>query len=121
MDEFGDFPFVVKHRITERPPAYYLGRHLKLQGRKAMGLDVKRGGDIVFRTGVLGNPDLTRELHAPLPGMWAVYWYQLEEMKYTDLDEATGRIMVVVGTVAGQRGSYNIPYARRLCLADLPA
>ena len=119
VDESGCFPVVANHHITEGRPAYYTERHLKLQGRKVMGTEVGQGGETVFKTGVLGNPDLTRELHASLPGVWDGHWFELDEVKYTDLDEATGRIMVVVGPVPGWR-SDKIPYACRLYLADIP-
>ena len=120
VDELGCFPIVVNHQVTEEQSAYYAQRHLKLQGRKAMGIDVKQGGKTVFKTGVFGKPDLARELHALLPGFWDVDRRLLDEVKYTDLDEATGRIMVVIGTVADQRGFYTISSAQRLCLAELP-
>ena len=119
VDESGCFPVVTNHHITQGQPAYYVERHLKLQGRKAMGTEVKQDGEAVFKTGVLGKPDLARELRASLPGMWDGHRFESDEVKYTDLDEATGRIMVVIGTVPDLR-SDSIPYARRLCLADLP-
>ena len=76
----------------------------------------------MFKTGGLGRSDLARRLDARLPG---VYEYsqlgQYSEVKYVDLDEATGRIMVVIGAaVDGDSGDDFTPYARRLCLADLP-
>ena len=117
VDESGCFPVVANHHITEGQPAYYVARHLKLEGRKAMGVDVKEHGEAVFKTGVLGRPGLTRLLHASLPGLFDSY--RRDEVKYVDLDEVTGRIMIVIGTVPGRR-SRNTPYARRLCLADLP-
>ena len=115
MDESG-FPTVVNHHITEEQPAYYVGSHLKLQGRKVMSIDTKQGGEIVLNTGVLGKPDITRELRAKLPGLYDGRWYQQDRMKYTDLDEATGRIMIVVGQVPGPRWRQN----KWLCIADLP-
>ena len=119
VDESGCFPVVVSHQITQGQPAYYVRRHLKLQGRKAMGVDVWRG-EAVFKTGVLGNSDLTRQLRARLPGVYEGPLHEQDEAKYADLDEVTGRIMVVIGTVPGRRQG-DIPYARRLCLADLPS
>lgn len=119
VGESGCFPVVENHQVTEGRPAYYVGRLLKLQGRKGMGTEVRRGGEAVFKTRVLGKPDLTRELRASLPGFWDVDWRELYEVKYTDLDEVTGRIMVVIGNVPGRRGD-GIPYAHRLCLADVP-
>ena len=119
VDESGSFPMIVNHRITEGRPAYYVEDCFKLKGRKAMGVDVKERGKIVFKTGVLGKPDLTRQLHASLPGIYDGSWFVQDEVKYADLDEVTGRIMIVIGTVSNQRRD-NIPFARRLCLADLP-
>ena len=84
-----------------------------------MGVDVGQHGETVFRTGVLGKPDLTRQLRAKLPGVYDGPWHEQDEVKYVDLDEATGRTMIVIGTVP-DRSQNNIPFARRLCLADLP-
>ena len=119
VDESGCLPKVANHHITEGQPAYWVGDHLKLQGRKAMGIDVKERGEAVIKTGVLGKPDLTRQLRASLPGLWDSDSHKQDEVKYTDLDEVTGRIMVVIGTIPG-RSQENVPYARRLYLADLP-
>ena len=116
VDKLGCFPVVVNHHVTEGLPAYYVRRSLKLRGRKVIGTVVKQRGETVFKTGVLGKPYLTRELRATLPGRWRAHQ---DEVKYTNLDEATGRIVVVIGTVVGRREN-NIPYARRLCIADLP-
>ena len=118
VDE-SNFPVVVNHHITEGRPAYHVGDHLKLKGRKVMGVDVGQHGETVFRTGVLGKPDLTRQLRAKLPGVYDGPWHEQDEVKYVDPDEATGRTMIVIGTVPGRRQN-NIPFARRLCLADLP-
>ena len=60
VDESGCFPVFVTHRITEGQPAYHGESYLSLQGRKAMGIEVKQHGEIIFDTGVLGKPDLTR-------------------------------------------------------------
>ena len=118
VDESGCFPVVVSHHITEGEPAYHVTRHLKLQGRKAMGVFAWRG-EALFKTGMLGKPDLTRQLRARLPGVYEGPWHGQDEVKYAGLDEVTGRIMVAIGTVSGQR-QVDVTYARRLCLADLP-
>ena len=121
VDESGCFPIVVNHHITLRQPAYYVERYLKLRGQKVMSTEVRQGGEVVFRTGVLGKLDLARELRASLPGrrLRGRRWLEQNGVKCTDLDEVTGRILVVIGTVPDQ-GADNIPYARRLCLVDLP-
>ena len=118
VDESGYYPVVVNHHTTEGRPAYYVGEALKLQGRKGMGIEVKRRGEIIFNTGVLGKPD-TRQLHALVPGLNEGARLMQDEVKYTDLDEVTGRIIVAVGP-APRRRRNNIPYARRLYIADLP-
>ena len=118
VDE-SEFPVVVNHRITEGQPAYYVAARLKLKGRKVMGIDVKQRGKVVFRTGVLGKPDLTRQLRAPLPGVCTGPQIGQDEVKYVDLDEVTGRIVVVIGIVPFE-GRDDIPYVQQLCLADLP-
>ena len=70
-------------------------------------------------TGVLGKPG-TRRLRAPVLGLnISMTALGSRRMKYTDLDEVTGRIMVVVGLVSGRRQD-NIPYARQSSIADLP-
>jgi len=123
VDESGCFPVVVNHHRTEGRPAYYVGNHLKLQGRKGMGIDVERRGEVVLYTGVLGEPDMTRRLRAPIPGLNANGGPCL---KYTDLDEVTGRIVIVVGPRRMNRMSIrgsnwdDAPYARRLYIGDLP-
>ena len=121
VDESGCFPIVANHHITLGQPAYYVERYLKLRGQKVMSTEVRQGGEVVFRTGVLGKPDLARELRASLPGrrLRGRRWLEQNGVKYTGLDEVTGRILVVIGTVPDQ-GADNIPYARRLCLVDLP-
>ena len=118
VDESGCFPMVVNHHITEGRPGYYAGDRLKLQGRKGMSISIGQGGEIVFNTGVLGKPDITRQLRAKLPILWEGHWFRRDEVKYTDLDEVTGRIMIVIGP--GRRRDIKIPYARRLWLAELP-
>ena len=116
-----EFPVVVNHQITEGQPAYYVAARLKLKGRKVMGIDVKQRGKAVFRTGVLGKPDLTRQLRASLPGVYTGPRIGQDEVKYVDLDEATGTIMVVIGAVPNPaRPRANVPFARQFCLADLP-
>ena len=118
-DESGCFPVVINHHIIEGKPAYYAEKHLKLKGRKVMGVNIKEHGEAVFKTGVLGKPDITRELHVSLPGLFDADRNKKDEVKYVDLDEVTGRIMVVIGTVPGL-SSDSTPFARRLCLADVP-
>lgn len=115
VDEFGCFPVFVTHRITEGQPAYHAGYHLSLQGRKMMSIEVKQHGEVIFNTGVLGKPDLTRQLRASLPGLSDDGWRIREVLKYTKLDEVTGRIMIAIGTEFDQTGA-----SWRLCLADLP-
>ena len=115
VDESGCFPIVVTHRITEGQPAYHAGYHLSLQGRKMMRIEVKQHGEVIFNTGVLGKPDLTRQLRASLPGLSDDGWRIREVLKYTKLDEVTGRIMIAIGTEFDQTGAL-----WRLCLADLP-
>jgi len=119
VDESGCFPVVVSHRITEGQPAYY-EECLKLQGRKGMGVDVGLHDEIVFNMGVLGKPDMTRRLYAALPGFNKGILFEQDEVKYVDLDEATGRIMVVVGLPSDRWGRKDVPYAWQLYLADLP-
>jgi len=86
-----------------------------------MGIDVERRGEIVLSTGYWGK---TRGLRAPMPGLNVNGGPCL---KYTDLDEVTGRIAIVVGPrrrMGGMstRGSNwdDAPYARRLYIGDLP-
>jgi len=117
VDESGRYPVVVNHHITEGRPAFYLGNTLKLQGQKGMSVETGLQGEIVINTGVLGKPD-TRRLRAPIPGLNDGPWRGRSEVKYTNLDEITGRIMVVVGTEPGRR-SYVTPYARQLYIADI--
>ena len=117
----GSFPMVVNHHIAEERPDYFMPHHLKLKGRKAMGV-LATHSKVVFKTGGLGRSDLARRLDARLPGFYEYSQLgQYSEVKYVDLDEATGRIMVVIGAaVDGDSGDDFTPYARRLCLADLP-
>lgn len=120
VDENGCSPVVVNHHIVEGRPAYCVGDHLKLKGRKVMGINVGPYGETVFMTGVYGKPGLTRRLHTKLPGVFGPGLDQYgrhrpDEVKYADLDEATGRIMVVIGAASDR-----VPYVQRLCLADLP-
>ncbi|KAF9651048.1 hypothetical protein BDM02DRAFT_3259260 [Thelephora ganbajun] len=119
VDESGCFPVVVNHHITEGQPAYYVKDRLKLQGRKGMSIDVERHGEIVFNTGELGKPDLTRQLRAPVPGLNDGPSHKQYDVKYADLDEVTGRIMIVASSSPGRRQG-SVPYARRLYIADLP-
>ena len=126
VDESG-FPTVANHHIMEGKPAYYMGDHFKQQGRKGMGIDIdaddEQSSEVVLKTGVLGKPDITRELRARLPGRYDGPWIFQDEVKYTDLDEVTGRIMIVIGTCTMRDGwgrNAAVPYAQLLCLADLP-
>jgi len=124
------FPVVVNHYMTRGRPAYYTGKYLKLQGRKGMGIGVERPGEVVFNTGVLGKPDITRQLRAPIPGLNTNdrLFRPRDVVMYTDLDEATGRIMIVVGPKPHGFGMLPVrfssedetPYARRLYIGDLP-
>ena len=120
VDESGCYPVVANHHITEGRPAFYVGNDLKLQGRKGMGIETERRGEIVFNTGILGRPG-TRRLRAPIPSLNSSLRFMRDEVKYTDLDEVTGRIMVVVGPVPHGRRQADIPYAQKLYIADLPA
>jgi len=119
VDESGCYPVVANHHITEGQPAFYVGNHLKLQGRKGISVETERRDEIVFNTGVLGKPD-TRRLRAPMPGLNECPRPAQGEVKYTDLDEVTGRIMVVVGPVPDQWWD-EVPCVRRGYIADLPA
>ena len=116
VDESGCFPVVVNHHITEGQPTFLVRRHVKLQGRKGMGSDVRRGGEIAIDTVMLGTPGIARRLRGPLPGLYHGPWYDQDQVKYMDLDEATGRIVIALGRI-GRRENI---YARWLCLADLP-
>jgi len=129
VDESGCFPVVVNHHRTGGRPAYYVGEYPKLRGRKGMSIDVGRRDEIVLiNTGVLGKPDITRRLRAPIRGLYDNNgsWRRQHEVKYTDLDEMTGRIMIAVGP--GRMGGMSLrgsdwdeaPCARRLYIGDLP-
>ena len=111
MDESG-FPVVANHHIIGGKPAYCVEGRFKQQGRKGMSVAAEEHSDIVLNTGVLGKPDITRELRAKSPGDYDGPW---DEVKYMDLDEETGRIVIVIGDLLEAA-----PYARWLCLADLP-
>ena len=119
VDESGCYPVVVNDRITEGGPAFYEGDHLKLQGRKGIGIETEQRDEIVFNTGIRGKTD-TRRLRAPMLGPNEGPPPAQGEVKYTDLDEVTGRIMVVVGPVPDQWWD-EVPCAWRLYVADLPA
>jgi len=129
VDESG-FPVVVNHQSTRGRPAYYTGKYLKLQGRKGMGIGVERPGEVVLNTGVLGKPKITRRLRAPIPGLNTDDRPSRPRdiVKYTDLDEATGRIMIVVGPKLRRSGTMSVhassrvetPHAQRLYIGDLP-
>ena len=124
VDESGCFPVVVDHHFTRGPPAYCVWDRLKLQGRKGVSFGVRQGGEIVFNTGILGKPGITRQLRAHLPcnrvDMWSGLELLEDEVRCTDLDEVTGRIMIMVGPMTPyQTGEWSI-YSRQLFLADLP-
>jgi len=131
VDESGFFPVVTNHHMTERRPDFFVGKHLELRGRKGMGIDVERRGEVVLNTGVLGRPDITRRLRAPIPGLNINDRPQRprarDVVKHTDLNEVTGRIMIAVGSrrfcmgmsARGSRGG-GPPDARRLYIGDLP-
>ena len=116
VDGSGCYPVVVNHHITEGQPAFYVGNALHLQGRKGMSIEIGWPGEFVINTGVLGRPD-TRRLRAPIPGLND--GPRQDEVKYVNLDEMTGRIMVVVGPKPG-RNREAIPYAREFYIADIP-
>jgi hypothetical protein len=118
VDESNCFPVVTNHRIAGGRPAFCSAEYTKLHGRKGMSIEGRLRGEILFHTGTLEDPNLTRRLHASIPGLndnpsW-------DEFKYVDLDELTGRIMIVVGPKIGW-GQNDFPYSRRLFIADLPA
>ena len=128
VDESGCFPVITNHHRTEGRPAFFVGQHIKLQGRKGMGIDVERRGEVVLNTGVLGKPDITRRLRAPIPGLDIISRLPFgrvgDIVKYTDLDEVTGRIMIVIeahrrGGRCSRDPSWNGP-PRRLYIGDLP-
>ena len=114
VDESGCYPVVANYKFVVSPPDFYMGTIFKLQGRKGMSIEAGLRGEIAFNTEVLGKTD-TRRLRAQIPGLNDEPRITRDEVKYVDLDEETGRIMVVVGPVQG-----NIPYARQLYIADLP-
>ena len=117
MDESGCFPMVANHQVTEGRPAYHADFYLKLQGGKGVAIGFGLHEEIAINTAVFGKPDSTRRLRAEIPGLDD----RREEMKYVDLDEVTGRIVIVVGSVPRcRRGGNRIPYAKRLYLADIP-
>jgi len=129
VDESG-FPVVVDHHRSMGRPAYCEGKYLKLRGRKGIGIGVERRGEVVLNTGVLGRPDITRRLRAPIPGLNSDDRPRRprDVVKFTDLDEATGRIMIAVGPKLRALGMMPVrvssgveaPHARRLYIGDLP-
>jgi len=118
VDESGCYPVVVNHHITEGPPDFKVGDNIELRGRKGMGVEKRRRGEIVFNTGVLGKPD-TRRLRAPIPGLNDNSRPAHDKVWDTDLDEVTGRIMILVGPVHDRRLDA-IPRAQRLYIAEIP-
>ena len=120
LGESGCFPVVANHQITEGRPAYHVGFYLRLQGRKGMAIGLGLHNEIAINTAVFGKPDSTRRLRAEIPGLNDPH-RRRREVKYMDLDEVTGRIMIVVGPVPRcQRGESKTPYAQQLYLADIP-
>ena len=122
IDGSGYFPVVVNHRIIDGKPAYDTSCWLKLQGRKGITVRLGLRWEIVINTAALGKPGITRRLCAVLPRFDDYHWRRREEVKYVDLDEATGRIMIVAGPIplGFRRLTNKTLYARRLYLADLP-
>ena len=116
VDESGRYPVVVNHHITEGQPAFHMGDTIKLQGRKGISTETGRQDEIVINTGVVGKPD-TRRLRVSIPGLNEGPRLRQDIMKYTDLDEMTGRIMIVVGH-GGTR--WNMAYTDRFYIVDLP-
>ena len=117
VDGSGCYPVVVNHHITEGQPVFHVGDALKLQGRKGMSIETGLRDEIVINTGVLGKPD-TRRLRVSIPGLNVGSRFRKEKVKYTDLDEMTGRVMIVVGRE--DEDDEDIPYAKKLYIADLP-
>lgn len=110
------FPVVAKHDFTGGRPAFHSAEHIKLRGRKGMSIEDRLQGQIAFKTGVLEEPDIMRRLSVSIPGLNdRPHW---DEFKYADLDELTGRIMIVIGPPGGRRQDY-VPYARHLYITDL--
>ena len=100
-----------------------MNSRLKLQGRKGIAVSFGEGGyeGIVINTVVFGRPDVTRRLRAELPGVDADEHRRGRlEVTYADLDEVTGRIMIVVGTLPRPESENTIPYAWRVYFADIP-
>ena len=83
-----------------------------------MGIVDRLKEAIFFHTGILEDPSCRRPIRIQIPGLNAGSWRG--EFKYMDLDELTGRVMVVVGPPTGRTQDI-IPYAERLYIADLPA
>lgn len=118
-DGSGCLPVVANHNITKRSrPFFSLATHIKLQGRRGMGIVDRLKEAIFFHTGILEDPNCRRPIRIQIPGLNAGSWRG--EFKYMDLDELTGRVMVVVGPPTGRTQDI-IPYAERLYIADLPA
>ena len=120
VDGSGGFPVVADHQITEGRPAYNVGFYLRLRGRKGVAVGHGLYKEFAIDTAVFGEPDITRRLRAEIPGLDGRH-HRRDEVKYMDLDEVTGRIMIVVGPVPR---CYRKPgrtfYAQRLYFADVP-
>ena len=112
LDKSG-FMVVLKHDTTGGPPAYWLpgwGRNLVLKGRKGVCHYRTDGGKVIaFNTLLLGREDTT--------GVFRICANERElvgDRTQVDLDEVTGRLLVVIGVARG----HVRPYTRRLWLAD---
>ena len=117
FDVDGCYPVVVNHRITEGKPVFHVGNIFKLQGRKGMNIKTGLRSRVEINTGVVGKPD-TRRLCGAIPGLNHGPRFRQDQVKYTDLDEMMGRIMVVVGH-EDIREEW-ITNAKKLYIADLP-
>lgn len=104
VDGSGFFPAVVNHSITGGRPAFYSAEYIKLNGWKDMSIESHLGGEIVFHTGTLENPNLMSRLRVSISDLnSSLLW---DEFKYANLDELTGGTMIVVGpTICRRRGT----------------
>jgi len=118
VDESGCYPVIVNHQIIWGRPDFKVGDNIELRGRKGMGVETRRRDEIVFNTGILGESD-TRRLRAPIPGLNTGHRSKQDKAWHTDLDEVTGRIMVLVGPVPGRRQD-DTPRVRRLYITEVP-
>ena len=120
--EFGEdesgFPVVTKHDFTGGRPTFRSAEHIKLRGRRGMSIEQPLQGQIVIKTGVLEKPVAMRRLNVSLPGLTDCP--QWGGFMFADLDELTGRIMIIVGPPISRRFD-NILCARQLYVVDLVA